>query len=306
MAHMAYDGDSIWADLSASNVLQTRYLRGDQTDQIIARMVGANAKTVSLYLTDRLGSVRNLTDVNGNLIDTITYDGFGNVTNETNAMVADRWKYTGRELDAETGLQFNRARYLDQKAGRWTSQDPLRFDGGDFNLYRYVRNSPNNATDPWGLQAAELEGSPTLVTSNGDIPAFAKGVKFGAALRGQADLNVLGPYNDPKKDGDAQYSFWVIVQGKCLGDLQIERRKISTVSLAGGKFVKNLPEDSGGYKPANAFTGTSDPDGPSAVRPQAANFSRTSFPLGLLTQNGRISKPKTSSLVGTLFENSLS
>ena len=39
----------------------------------------------------------------GNLIDTITYDGFGNVTNETNTMVADRWKYN----NGSNGFTFN-------------------------------------------------------------------------------------------------------------------------------------------------------------------------------------------------------
>ena len=32
------------------------------------------------------------------------------------------------------------------------SQDPIGFAGGDANLYRYVGNSPTNATDPSGLQ----------------------------------------------------------------------------------------------------------------------------------------------------------
>ena len=34
--------------------------------------------------------------------------------------------------------------------GRWLSQDPIGFDGGDANLYRYVLNSPVNKTDPSG------------------------------------------------------------------------------------------------------------------------------------------------------------
>ena len=75
-------------------------------------------------------------------------------------LVGDRWKFTGRELDSETGLQFNRARYLDQKTGRWTSQDPLGFEGGDQNLYRYVRNFAESVTDPSGQ--IELVGKPHL------------------------------------------------------------------------------------------------------------------------------------------------
>jgi RHS repeat-associated protein len=148
---MAYDGVSVWADLDGSNNLLARYLRGDQVDQIIARMVASGSNVgEAIYMTDRLGSVRNLANSNGSLIDTITYDGFGNVTNETNSAIGDRWKFTGRELDSETGLQFNRARYLDQKTGRWTSQDPLGFEARDVNLYRYVGNSPTNRIDPAG------------------------------------------------------------------------------------------------------------------------------------------------------------
>jgi RHS repeat-associated protein len=39
----------------------------------------------------------------------------------------------------------------DPNVGRWTAQDPIGFEGGDVNLYRYVGNHPTNATDPSGL-----------------------------------------------------------------------------------------------------------------------------------------------------------
>lgn len=39
----------------------------------------------------------------------------------------------------------------DPTIGRWTAEDPLAFEGGDVNLYRYVGNSPANATDPTGM-----------------------------------------------------------------------------------------------------------------------------------------------------------
>src|SRR5262249_34857615 len=87
----------------------------------------------------------------GSVIDTITYDGFGNVTNETNAANGGRYKWTGREADSETGLQYNRARDYDPKIGRWTSQDPLGVGAGDSNLYRYVNNEPTQFTDPTGM-----------------------------------------------------------------------------------------------------------------------------------------------------------
>jgi hypothetical protein len=46
--------------------------------------------------------------------------------------------------------EFRRG-YNDAATGRWTSQDPLRYAGGDSNLYRYVKNNPTNRDDPSGL-----------------------------------------------------------------------------------------------------------------------------------------------------------
>ncbi len=36
--------------------------------------------------------------------------------------------------------------------GRWTQNDPIEFEAGDPNLYRFVGNNPTNMTDPSGLQ----------------------------------------------------------------------------------------------------------------------------------------------------------
>lgn len=41
--------------------------------------------------------------------------------------------------------------------GRWLEEDPIGFEGGDSNLYRYVANTPTNATDPSGLQLINQE-----------------------------------------------------------------------------------------------------------------------------------------------------
>lgn len=64
--------------------------------------------------------------------------------------MGDRSKWTGRELESETGLQYNRVRSYDASTGRWQSQDPAGFEAGDSNLYRYVTNMPTLATDPAG------------------------------------------------------------------------------------------------------------------------------------------------------------
>src|SRR5690606_37137449 len=106
------------------------------------------------YLTDHLGSVRDIVNGVGVVIDTITYDSFGNVVAEANAAGGDRFKFTGREWDAEAGLYYYRARFYDPTLGRFISQDPIGFLAGDANLYRYVGNSPLTFIDPLGLAAS--------------------------------------------------------------------------------------------------------------------------------------------------------
>jgi RHS repeat-associated protein len=118
-------------------------------DQLFAR-IGSDG---SAYwtLTDRLGSVRNVLDGSGNVKDTVRYDGFGNVISESGSTYRGRYAWTGRDRDAETGYQYNHRRWYDPTTARWLAQDPLGFDAGDSNLYRYVRNTPTMFLDPNGL-----------------------------------------------------------------------------------------------------------------------------------------------------------
>ena len=151
-----YDGANVWADLNGSNQLTTRYVRPDGVDGLTA---SESAAGVSWYLTDAQGSVRVVASSTMTPLDTITYDGFGNITSQTNAAESGRYLYTGREWDKTLGLQNNRARWYDPASGRWTTEDPWKFKAGDTNLDRYVGNSPTNATDPSGKVLVVNEGS---------------------------------------------------------------------------------------------------------------------------------------------------
>jgi RHS repeat-associated protein len=172
VTRFAYDGPNAWADLDGSNTLLSRRLSLGVVDQVFAR-IGAGGGA-AWYLTDRLNSIRAVTDATGALQDRITYDAFGNVLTETNPAFGDRYKYTGREFDSATGLQYNRARYYDATIGRWLSEDPLGFDGGDTNLYRYVHNNPLARTDPSG-EAPAVGAASQQITLLADIPPLAEG-----------------------------------------------------------------------------------------------------------------------------------
>jgi RHS repeat-associated protein len=190
VSRYAYDGQDVWADLDGTNTLQTRYLRGDATDQLFARIGASGA--AAWYLTDDLGSVRNLVDGSGNLQDTITYDPYGNVRSESNPGFGDRYKYTGRELDAETNLQYNRQRYYDSAHGRWLSQDPLGLAAGDANLYRYAGNAPTDATDPSGLTGASAQADPSGGAGGGQ-PLPGLGASPGEGGMGPLPLQLAEP-----------------------------------------------------------------------------------------------------------------
>jgi RHS repeat-associated protein len=126
-----------------------RYLYGTGVDQILADERGGS---VVWALADNLGTVRDVVDGGGVVLNHVTYDSYGRVISQTNPAVEFRFGYTGREQDTETGLDYYRARYYDSGVGRFISEDPIGFGAGDANLYRYVGNSPVNAIDPSGLQ----------------------------------------------------------------------------------------------------------------------------------------------------------
>ncbi len=67
------------------------------------------------------------------------------------------------------------ARDYDPTTGKWTAKDPIRFGGGDTNLFGYVQNNPMNKVDPIGLQEEEFPwptGEPDAPGSDEPAPGF--------------------------------------------------------------------------------------------------------------------------------------
>jgi RHS repeat-associated protein len=104
--------------------------------------------------TDHLGSTRLLTKADGTVAVTYDYLPFG--MEFAQSADTNRIRFTGKERDAETGLDYFLAGYDSSAQGRFTSPDPVGGSLADpqtLNKYAYVRNNPLNLTDPTGLYA---------------------------------------------------------------------------------------------------------------------------------------------------------
>ncbi|MDR3678038.1 MAG: RHS repeat-associated core domain-containing protein [Acidobacteriota bacterium] len=142
----AYDTDGVIAELDGSSNILARYTQGENTDEPLAIYRGL---TTSYFHADGLGSVTSLTDGSGQLAASYVYDSFGKLTASTGSLT-NPFQYTGREFDSEIGLYYYRARYYDPNAGRFISEDPIRFAGSS-DFYVYVQNKPIIGKDPTGL-----------------------------------------------------------------------------------------------------------------------------------------------------------
>jgi RHS repeat-associated protein len=169
-----YDGTDIALVVDGAGVLVERYLFGAGVDNVLSREKNG---AVVWSLGERQGSVVDLVDEHGVVLNHFVYDGFGSRTGSSGAEF--RFGYTGREKDGETGLYYYRARYYDPKVGRFISEDPIGFAAGDTNLYRYVGNNSTNYTDPSGEIAPLLAAAWGVGVAAAGIGAawgFASGV----------------------------------------------------------------------------------------------------------------------------------
>jgi RHS repeat-associated protein len=186
---MMYDGTSAvpLLDFNGAGSLTARYLGGPTAvgvDGVLARDTPSGG--MAWYLPSRLGTVGDIVNNSGTVIDHIDYSAFGQVLGETEASTGDRFKYAGMQYDAVTGLYYDQARWYDPAAGRFITTDPTGFGGGDSNIYRYVGNDSTGTFDPTGLgynPGSSLYEPVGYIDANLSLPflygIFAAGIQFG-------------------------------------------------------------------------------------------------------------------------------
>jgi RHS repeat-associated protein len=110
--------------------------------------------------TDHLGSPRAISDENGNIIKSTTYDSYGNVISDSNPEFSIPFGFAGGLQDSDTRLIRFGFRDYDPALGRWTTRDPIGLNGG-LNVYGYVLGNPVMYVDLYGLEVADVTIHPT-------------------------------------------------------------------------------------------------------------------------------------------------
>lgn len=111
--------------------------------------VVGRAGRVLHYLNDPNGCPVRLVDGDGGVRWAAGYTAWGRIETQHACEIDNPIRLQGQYHDAETGLHYNRHRYLDPWTGQFVSQDPIGLEGG-LNIYEYA---PNTITwiDPQGL-----------------------------------------------------------------------------------------------------------------------------------------------------------
>ena len=158
-----------------SEPLARQYTYGLYIDEALTLDRDLNANGIAtdsgerlFYHANSLYSVFGLSDSSRNVVERYLYDAYGRPivwlagpdgtygtaddmrTANGSSTVQNVRLFTGRDWDAESSLYHFRARYQSPRLGRFSSRDPLLFDGGDWNVYTYVANRPTAFVDPSG------------------------------------------------------------------------------------------------------------------------------------------------------------
>ena len=120
-----------------------RYIRGHE----LLASDSAHARTYYHYACDEMGSITDITDCDGTVLNHYAYDAFGNRTVEEET-VENRFGFAGEMMDAVTGQYYLRARFYNPVIARFLSEDTYYGDG--LNLYAYCHNNPVGYVDPSG------------------------------------------------------------------------------------------------------------------------------------------------------------
>ena len=194
---------------SNGNRTETRYIgnvekitRSDGSSEVKRYLPGGAVVTIAdgeqntRYLhKDHLGSVDVITDASGSVMQSMSFDAWGQRRNAQGweALISSELTgfdssittrgYTGHEMLDQVGLIHMNGRIYDARLGRFLQADPFVQAASDtqmYNRYSYVRNNPLNATDPSGYFVFTLAAMAYVAAAEG-LKWYVVGMIMGAA-----------------------------------------------------------------------------------------------------------------------------
>jgi RHS repeat-associated protein len=149
------------------------------------------------YHPDHLGSTSWVTDQNARVHERVEYFPYGAAWRDTRSDIGaspvkgQRFLFTGKEIDEETGLYYFGARYLDPKTARWVSADPaieveefLASSPRALSAYLPMFANPVRLVDPTGLAPEDANAGASGLSEFGG--GMADALKSGA--KGYANI----------------------------------------------------------------------------------------------------------------------
>ena len=232
------------------------------------------------YHADHLQSAQFITDANGEKYEHIEYTPYGELWIEETAPGVDKlpFRFTGKELDTETGLYYYGARYLDPKYSRWLSGDPavgeyipkapidaeakkhnenLPGMGGVFNVvnlhvYHYAGNNPVKYIDPDGESATSTVVGwigTDIATPEPTDTVLWKWVGYGVVIVGAVVIDYFAAKTVSKASAKAKEQ----TEQEQTPDANAIRFQVQVGSETSASVVKTSQDKKFGVKKAHAY-----------------------------------------------------
>ena len=124
----------------------SRVFSGRASERTLTDTIG-----IYFYHPDHLGSANWITNSQGQAMQYIHYMPYGELwVNQQASQYDERFKFTGKERDTETGYDYFGARYYLSLLGIWMSPDPLLDEYPEISSYAYCKWNPVKNVDPDG------------------------------------------------------------------------------------------------------------------------------------------------------------
>lgn len=139
-------------------------------------------------------------DTNQNIVARYLYDPFGNTLTANGPRAhLNKYRFSSKELQSASGLVYYGYRFYEPSLQRWLNRDPLGEFGFEFlrlnafvavihgdrvevlegpNIYSFVHNSPNTATDSWGMNTSYWKRKKCCEDAGGTWGRLYQGLGF--------------------------------------------------------------------------------------------------------------------------------